>query len=152
MPCANFEDATQGTREALVAQIVAGKEYYYPAVITDTKSRIKDDISWLQLSYMKEQYHKLSSHWIMGWYIKALYASKNFSENYTATMMQAAEFAPTTHSQLVYNEAFRANQFIGAGIRPIFRLNQLFFLRGEFSGFLPIFPIDSHPLNKAYRS
>ena len=142
--------ATQGTREALVAQIVAGKEYYYPAVITDTKSRIKDDISWLQLSYMKEQYHKLSSHWIMGWYIKALYASKNFSENYTATMMQAAEFAPTTHSQLVYNEAFRANQFIGAGIRPIFRLNQLFFLRGEFYGFLPIFPIESNPLNKAY--
>lgn len=60
----------------------------------------------------------MSEHWVLGWYLKALYASKNFSENYTATMMQAGEFSPTLHSKLTYNEAFRANQFVGAGIRP----------------------------------
>ena len=64
----------------------------------------------------------MSEHWVLGWYLKALYASKNFSENYTATMMQAGEFSPTLHSKLTYNEAFRANQFVGAGIRPIYRL------------------------------
>ena len=53
-----------------------------------------------------------------GWYLKALYASKNFSENYTATMMQAGEFSPTLHSKLTYNEAFRANQFVGAAFVP----------------------------------
>ena len=31
----------------------------------------------------------------LGWMAEALYSSKNFSENYTATMMQAGEFAPT---------------------------------------------------------
>ena len=43
---------------------------------------------------MKEKYHNMSEHWVLGWYLKALYASKNFSENYTATMMQAGEFSP----------------------------------------------------------
>ncbi len=111
---------------------------------------IKTITSWLQLSYMKEKYHNMSEHWVLGWYLKALYASKNFSENYTATMMQAGEFSPTLHSKLTYNEAFRANQFVGAGIRPIYRLNQMFHLRGEFYGFMPIYPIEKNSLNKAY--
>lgn len=92
---------------------------------------------------MKEKYHKMGANWILGWYLDAVYASKNFSENYTATMMQASEFAPTAHSKLTYNEAFRANQYVAAGIRPIYRLNQMFHVRGEFYGFLPIFPIES---------
>ena len=99
---------------------------------------------------MKEKYHNMSEHWVLGWYLKALYASKNFSENYTATMMQAGEFSPTLHSKLTYNEAFRANQFVGAGIRPIYRLSEMFHLRGEFYGFMPIYPIEKNSLNKAY--
>ena len=64
--------------------------------------------------------------------------------------MQASEFAPTAHSKLTYNEAFRANQYVAAGIRPIYRLNQMFHVRGEFYGFLPIFPIERNSINKAY--
>lgn len=64
---------------------------------------------------------------------------ENFSENYTATMMQAGEFAPTPHSKLMYNEAFRANQYVAAGIKPIYVLNDMFQFRTEFYGFTPIF-------------
>lgn len=141
---------TSGYREALIAQIFVGKEYFYPGEMQEERNNDLGHHSWLQLSYMKEKYHTMSEHWTLGWYLKALYASKNFSENYTATMMQAGEFSPTLHSQLIYNEAFRANQFIGAGIRPIFRLNQMIHLRGEFYGFMPVFPIERNSLNKAY--
>ena len=68
----------------------------------------------------------------LGWMAEALYSSKNFSENYTATMMQAGEFAPTPHSKLMYNEAFRANQYVAAGIKPIYVLNDMFQFRTEF--------------------
>lgn len=140
---------TRGYREALIAQIFIGRERFYPGE-SATGNNNKEHHSWLQLSYMKEKYHNMSEHWVLGWYLKALYASKNFSENYTATMMQAGEFSPTQHSKLTYNEAFRANQFVGAGIRPIYRLNQMFHLRGEFYGFMPIYPIERNSLNKAY--
>ncbi|MEG1562902.1 MAG: patatin-like phospholipase family protein [Bacteroides sp.] len=142
--------ATQGAREALVAQIFSGKETFIPGVKSDSKNPAKETHSWLQLSYTKEKYHRMSNHWTLGWYLQALYASRNFSNNYVATMMQASEFAPTAHSKLTYNEAFRANQFVGAGIRPVFRLNQTFHLRGEFYGFMPMFPIEKNPINKAY--
>ena len=142
--------STQGSREELVAQIFTGKERFYPGESSDTKRTSEERHSWLQLSYMKEKYHRMAEHWTLGWYLKALYSSRNFSENYTATMMQAGEFAPTAHGQLMYNEAFRANQFVGAGVRPVYRLNQMFHVRGEFYGFMPIFPIERNSINKAY--
>ena len=141
---------TQGTHEELVAQIFTGKEFFYPGESADNKKTSEEQHSWLQLSYMKEKYHRMAEHWTLGWYLKALYSSRNFSENYTATMMQAGEFAPTAHAQLMYNEAFRANQFVGAGVRPIYRFNQMFHVRGEFYGFMPIFPIERNSINKAY--
>lgn len=141
---------TQGTREELVAQIFTGKEFFYPGESEDNKKTVEERHSWLQLSYMKEKYHRMAEHWILGWYLKALYSSRNFSENYTATMMQAGEFAPTAHAQLMYNEAFRANQFVGVGVRPIYRFNQMFHVRGEFYTFMPIFPIERNSINKAY--
>ena len=142
--------STQGSHEELVAQIFSGKERFYPGETSDTKKTSEERHSWLQLSYMKEKYHRMAEHWTLGWYLKALYSSRNFSENYTATMMQAGEFAPTAHGQLMYNEAFRANQFVGAGVRPVYRLNQMFHVRGEFYGFMPIFPIERNSINKAY--
>ena len=141
---------TQGAHEELVAQIFTGKECFYPGESSDNKKASEERHSWLQLSYMKEKYHRMAEHWTLGWYLKALYSSRNFSENYTDTMMQAGEFAPTAHGQLMYNEAFRANQFVGVGVRPIYRFNQMFHVRGEFYGFMPIFPIERNSINKAY--
>lgn len=65
-------------------------------------------------------------------------------------MMQAGEFSPTPHSKITYNEAFRANQFIGAGIMPIFQITPVFHARAEFYGFAPIFPIMRDEESKAY--
>ena len=141
---------TSGSRESLMAQIFTGKEFFYPGVAVADEEIEEKRQSWLQLSYMKEKYHRMSEHWTLGWYLQALYASRNFSENYVATMMQASDFSPTAHSKMTYNDAFRGNQFVGAGIRPIYRLNQMFHVRGEFYGFMPIFPIEKNSINKAY--
>ena len=65
-------------------------------------------------------------------------------------MMQAGDFSPTPHSKLMYNEAFRANQFVAAGIKPIYVINDMFHLRSEFYGFLPIFPIRKNMQGEAY--
>lgn len=141
--------ATRGYFEKLIAQVFTGKERFYPGNPMETSS-IRERQSWLQISYMKDAYHSMSSKFTLGWMAEVLYSSKNFSENYTATMMQAAEFSPTPHSKLMYNEAFRANQYMAAGIKPIFVFNDMFQFRTEFYGFMPIFPINKNALNKAF--
>lgn len=142
--------ATQGSSELLIAQIFTGKEKYRSGEEKDEAKTFEKRQSWLQLSYTNESYFKLSPHFVLGSYLQAYYSSKNFSENYTATLLQAGEFTPTAHSKLSYIEAFRANQFVGAGIKPIYTINKLFQLRTEAYGFLPIFPIKKNSINKAY--
>lgn len=141
--------ATRGYWEKLIAQIFTGKEKFNPGNPQERTST-KERQSWLQISYIKEAYHSMSPKFTLGWMAEALYSSKNFSENYTATMMQAGEFSPTPHSKLMYNQAFRANQFMAAGIKPIYVLNDMFQFRTEFYGFVPIFPIQKSDMNKAY--
>jgi len=142
--------ATKGYFEKLVAQVFSGKEKFIPGNPTETSVTTKERQSWLQISYMKYAYHTMSPKFTLGWMAEMLYSLKNFSENYTATMLQAADFSPTPHSKLMYNEAFRANQFLAAGIKPIFVFNDMFQFRSEFYGFVPIFPIKKNALNKAY--
>lgn len=145
--------ATRGYYEKLIAQVFTGHEWFAPGTSAASKDQEpvnKKGQSWLQISYMKEAYHRLASRFVLGWMTEALYSSKNFSTNYTATMMQAGEFAPTPHSQLMYNEAFRANQYVSAGIKPIVVFNDMFHLRTEFYGFMPIFPIKRNEMNQAY--
>ena len=142
--------ATKGYFEKLVAQVFTGKEKFIPGNPTETSFTTKDRQSWLQISYMKYAYHTMTPKFTLGWMAEMLYSSKKFSENYAATMLQAADFSPTPHSKIMYNEAFRANQFLAAGIKPIFVFNDMFQVRSELYGFMPIFPIKKNALNKAY--
>lgn len=144
--------ATRGYYERLIAQVYTGNEHYRPGYSTVVVGQvpIREHQSWLQISYMKEAYHTMTPHFTLGWMVEALYSSKNFSTNYTATKMQAGEFSPTPHSKLMYNEAFRANQFVAAGIKPIFPINDRFHVRAEFYSFMPIFPILRNAQNQAY--
>lgn len=96
----------------------------------------------MQISYELEKYYELKRNFSLGTYLKAYYSSRNFSHNYRATMMQAGEFAPTAHSRITYNEAFRANQFIGMGVCPIYQFNNVFQVRLGMYGFAPVFPFE----------
>ena len=143
--------ATSGRRERLAAHIYTGVERYYPGnedpAYTENYKYIQ---SWLQIAYELEKYHTLTPHFSLGTYLKAYYSSRNFSHNYRATMMQAGEFAPTAHSRITYNEAFRANQFVGAGVCPIYMFNSVLQVRLGMYGFAPIFPIREESNKASY--
>lgn len=141
--------ATEGSKDLLLAQVFSGNETYTPGTTTSETTDYKNDNSWMQISYKNETYYKINPKFTLGSYIEALYSSKNFSENYTATILEAGEFAPTPHSQISYNEAFRANQYLALGVKPIYNISSMFHLRGEVYGFLPIKPIERSSINKA---
>jgi NTE family protein len=143
--------ATKGYSEALTAQIYTGEERFRSGLKpSNNKDSYKKGHTWLQLSYQRESYYKIISKYTVGWNVELLYASKNFSENHTATLLQAGEFTPTPHSMTTYNEAFRANQFVAGGIKPIYHLTDKLHVRAEIYGFLPIFPIERNSINMAY--
>ena len=142
--------AVKGKKERLAANIYSGTETFKQGIGTDPyNGEFKYKQAWLQISYELEKYFPLRKKFSLGTYVHAYYSSRNFSNNYRATMMQAGEFSPTTHSKITYNEAFRANQFAGAGVIPIYEFNKMVHVRLGMYGFMPFFPIKCSDTNKA---
>ncbi len=148
----NTLDAKQypiiGQEHLLNAQYVSGTETYTPPDRKIPKTETYQ--SWLQMTGRINNYHKMSSRVNLGYIVEACVSSKNLLSSYTSSVLQAPAFTPTPHSQLVFNEAFRANQFLAGGITPIWKLSSTIHLRGDFDAFLPVYPILRDKSGKGY--
>lgn len=131
-----------GVKRSLNAQYITGTEKYTPNVaIEPAKSNTH---SWLQMKAHWEQYHELSKLFNLGYTGELVLSSKNLMENYTASILQAPAFTPTPHSTIVFNEAFRANQYAALGVSPILKLGKFVHFRLDLYGFLPLYEIKKH--------
>lgn len=131
-----------GAKRSLNAQYITGTEKYKPNVAMEpTKNNTH---SWLQMKAHWEQYHELSKLFNLGYTGELVLSSKNLMENYTASILQAPAFTPTPHSTIVFNEAFRANQYAALGVSPILKLGKFVHFRLDLYGFLPLYEIKKH--------
>lgn len=127
-----------GRKQSLVAQYVTGTEKYMPAPTTETKSLSRKTHNWLQIKGEWEQYKTISPHFNLGFTSELVLSNKKLMNNYTASVLQAPAFTPTPHSQIVFNEAFRANQYVALGLSPIWKFSKLLHFRLDMYGFAPL--------------
>lgn len=130
--------AIRGQEHLLIAQFLTGEEVYEAA---DPKTKIPTRAypqSWLQFKGRIHNYHHINDRFNLGYLAEGIVSSKNLLSNYTATIVQAPGFTPTPHSQLVFNEAFRANEYIAGGVIPILKLSNIFHFRTDAYVFLPV--------------
>ena len=141
----NSLDAKQypisGKYQYMTAQYVTGKEYYKPALASDMNPFEKNTHSWLLMKGGLNQYHVINKHFNLGYTAEMVISSKNLMNNYTSSILQAPAFTPTPHSKIMFNEAFRANQYIAAGITPIWKINKLLHFRADLYCFAPMYEI-----------
>ena len=141
----------KGKNHYILTQFITGKESYKPgSKFSPISYNASENQSWLQLFGRINNYHSISNKFNCGYLFESVISSKNLQSNYTASIMQASAFTPTLHSKLVFNEAFRSNQYVAAGITPIYKINQLIHLRGDFNVFAPFRAIKQNADYKAY--
>ncbi|NDV47329.1 patatin [Paludibacter sp. 221] len=104
---------------------------------------------WIQFKGKYEHYFSVVPRFTLGTHAEFAFSTRQFSQNYTATVIQAPAFEPTNHSRTVFNEAFSANRFVAAGIKPIFLITNSLQLRNETYGFLPYQAINRRADNTA---
>ena len=132
---------TRGTYTMLSVKGVYGRESFTSALSPENNIAGKSDL-WLQLNGKYEHYIPLSRRFTLGTYGEFALSTRPFSQNYTATIIQAPRFAPTPFSKTVFNEAFAANRFAAVGAKPIFKLSNTVSLRNETYLFLPLRTIE----------
>ena len=129
------------------AQYISGNEKFYPSLV---KFKTAQHQSWIQLDAFLNNFHTINSRFNFGYMLEGVVSSKNLLNNYTASVLQAPSYTPTLYTKIVFNEAFRANQFLAGGIIPVWKLNSTIHLQGDFHGFIPIYPIRRDDNSKAY--
>jgi len=139
----------QGQDHHIYVQYISGNENFYPA---QSQSKIMHSQSWIQLDAFLYNIHVINSKFNLGYMAEGVASSKNLLSNYTASVLQAPAYTPTPFTKIVFNEAFRSNQYLAGGIIPIWKLNSTFHLRGDFHGFLPVYSIRRGDNNEAYYS
>ena len=131
--------ATNGLDQHFIVQVISGNDNHIPGDEADEASVAP--LSWMQAAYVRRQYSPLSKSFALGSHIEVFHSSRNFSQNFTATMLQAGTFAPTPVMTFNYNSFFRANTYAAAGIIPVYSLSNIFHIRFEAYAFVPLRPI-----------
>lgn len=137
----NKQYATAGSRRFLTAYYIRGSENYNPSTTSYQEQSVEKDHSWLQMKAYWQSYKTLNGYFNLGYSGELVLSSKNLMSNYTAAVLQAPAFTPTPHSMIVFNEAFRANQYLAGGIAPILKVNRLLHLRMDLFAFAPLYEI-----------
>lgn len=147
----NTQNAKQypiyGDNHHVFAQYISGNESFTP--VKSLYEQNKQHQSWIQIDASIYNLHEINSKFNLGYRVQSVLSSKNLLNNYTASVLQAPAYSPTLHSMIAFNESFRANQFVAGGIVPVWKINPIFHVRGDFHGFLPIYPLSKDADKKA---
>jgi NTE family protein len=137
----NTLDAKQfpaaGRRWRIKAIYAAASERFMPADPASAPNNLPST-QWIELKAHWNQYRNISRNISLGIMGEMLISNKQLFNNYTATILQAPAFTPTPHSKILFNEAFRANQYLAAGLSPVLKLSSMAQLRADLYAFAPM--------------
>ena len=74
----------------------------------------------------------------LGVMANAMGTLQQLKQDYTATLIHAAAFAPTPSTENYFNEAFRSDNYVAAGVIPVWNPIGKLQLRGDFYLYSPI--------------
>lgn len=84
------------------------------------------------------KYFKLGKCMSLGAMANALATFQHLQYDYTSTVIHSPAFTPTPSTQSLFNEAFRSDNYLAAGVIPIWSPVKRLQLRGDFYVYSPI--------------
>ncbi|MDE6768830.1 MAG: patatin, partial [Muribaculaceae bacterium] len=90
------------------------------------------------LELLWRHYFPLHDNFKLGAFVNGLGTIQKLYQNYTATMIHAAAFAPTPSTRNYFNVAFRSDNYAAIGTMPVWTPISHAQLRGDFFMFCPI--------------
>jgi len=134
--------ANAGKYFNFLSQLVSGNEYYFPNAASGADPVEIENAVWWQTRATFEQYFICNNRFTIGILGDAVYSTQHFDGNYMAAVLRAPSFKPTTHSQYIFNNVFSSNQFVAAGVKPMYNITRQLSIRTGFYAFLPFEPIE----------
>ena len=83
-------------------------------------------------------YFNLHKNFKLGAYATGLVTFGNLLDDYTSTLIHCPAFAPTPSTKNYFNPAFRSNNYLAAGLNPVWTPITRAQLRGDFYYYTPV--------------
>ncbi len=130
--------ATEGVRSNLSLNYITGTEKNKPGSTSNSISEFKGDHNFYLLKGHYSRYVNSKRRTTFGFMFEGVYSNRKISNNYVSTVLAAPAFEPLPHSETIFLDKFRANKYIAAGAKGIFKMNDQLHFRVEGYGFVPV--------------
>ena len=97
-----------------------------------------------------KNFYSLHDNFIVGAMANGVISFTKPYQNYIATLIHAPAFAPTPSTRNYFNTAFRADNYVAAGVIPIWNPVQKLQIRGDFYVYSPIRNLKNEGLTCRY--
>ena len=84
-----------------------------------------------------KQFFPVRRSFVLGGAVYGSATAQQLCQNYTATLIHAPAFAPTPSTKNYFNVAFRSDNFIAAGVIPVWTPRRNLQIRGDFYAYAP---------------
>ncbi len=113
--------ASAGKAFNFTADFFNTKEYFTPGSTSTIPDRTKTRYQWWRLKVNAEQY--FGSSWFRpGYFLEAVFSDQPFFQNYYGTIINTPGFFPLQDSRTLILQNFRAFNYVGGGIRNVFKI------------------------------
>ncbi len=145
----NKQFATKGRHSKLALRLGYGIESYSPGSTTRNVLNEKLNYYWLSARFENTGYTPLKGSFTLGYHYVMQASFKPLLTNYYSTIIEAPAFQPNIITKSLFMEKYRAHQFIGAGLMPVYSFNRQIHIKLEAYGFFPVQEILSDINNNA---
>lgn len=144
----NKEYPSSGARLALETFIVFAVENYHPGSTSLVTEGIRQKHTWLQAGLTYENFFVNRGNYRLGFLGKAFYSSQDYFSNYTSSILSSSAFQPIPESCVRFIPHLRANKYVAAGFKNIYKLHKNVDLRLEAFAFMPTRGIEQTPITR----
>jgi NTE family protein len=114
--------ASSGQAFTFAAEFFDVTEYFTPGSTSAGRTYSESDYQWWRLKLSAEQY--FGSGWFKpGYLAEAVFSDQPFFKNYYGTIINKPGFFPLQDSRTLILSNFRAFNYVGAGIRNVFKIH-----------------------------
>jgi NTE family protein len=146
----NKQFATEGMQRILAIQAGYGVESYYPGSTAQVENNENKDFFWWSAKLKDCGYFPLKKDFALGYYIQVQATFKPLLSNYYSTIIEAPAFQPNIITKGMFMEEYRANQFLAAGLMPVYRFSNQLHTKLEAYAYFPVQEILRNSIDEAY--
>lgn len=129
--------ASKGSHFELIYRFTRGNEISIPGSTSARKGVFEKEHDWFSLKIKYEKYFFQDYDFKIGLLMETQFSDQSFFNNYTATVLSAPAFQPLPESKTLFQDQYRAMQYIGSGVKAIYSLNKNIDIRLEAYMFQP---------------